>query len=71
MRPRIAQIIAALIAAVCFVLAFVAAGALLVSSVFMVAGLLAVAWLAWTMIRRVQWWGKLRGMRERRRDKPA
>jgi ABC-type Mn2+/Zn2+ transport system permease subunit len=71
MRPRIAQVIAALVAAVCFVLAFVAAGALLVSSLFMLAGLLAVAWLAWTMIRRVQWWGRLRGMRERRRDNPA
>lgn len=69
MRIRIAQVIAALIAAVCFVLAFVAAGALFLSSAFMLAGLLAVAWLAWTLIRRVQWWGQLKGMRERRRRK--
>jgi len=71
MRAGIAQVIAALVAAVCFVLAFVAAGALLVSSLFMIAGLMAVAWLAWTLIRRVKWWGQLKSMRQRRRDKPA
>jgi len=71
MRPGIAQVLAALVAAVCFVLAFVAAGALLISGLFMMAGLAAVAWLAWTMIRRVRWWGHLKGLRQRGRDKPA
>lgn len=71
MRAGIAQIVAALAAAVCFVLAFVAAGAVLVSGLFMMAGLLAVAWLAWTLIRRVKWWGHVKSMRQRRRDEPA
>lgn len=68
MRAQTTQIIAGLIAAVCFVLAFIAAGAVLLSGLFMVGGLLAVGWLAWTMIRRVQLWGHLKAMRQRRHD---
>ncbi len=71
MRPRTVQVIAALIAAVAFILAFMAAGVLLVSGLFMMVGLLAVAWLAWSMIRRVKLWGSLQQMRERRRKHPA
>ena len=71
MRLRTVQVIAALIAAVAFILAFMAAGVLLVSGLFMVVGLLAVAWLAWTMIRRVKLWGSLQQIRERRRRRPA
>ena len=71
MRPRTVQVIAALIAAVAFILAFMAAGVLLVSGLFMVVGLLAVAWLAWSMIRRVKLWGSLQQMRERRRRRTA
>lgn len=71
MRPRTVQVIAALIAAVAFILAFMAAGVLLVSGLFMIVGLLAVAWLAWSMIRRVKLWGNLQQMRERRRRRPA
>jgi hypothetical protein len=71
MRPRTVQVIAALIAAVAFILAFMAAGVLLVSGLFMMVGLLAVAWLAWSMIRRVKLWGSLQQMRERRRSRPA
>ena len=71
MRPRTVQVIAALIAAVAFILAFMAAGVLLVSGLFMMVGLLAVAWLAWSMIRRVKLWGSLQQMRERRRRRPA
>jgi hypothetical protein len=71
MRPRTVQVIAALIAAVAFILAFMAAGVLLVSGLFMIVGLLAVAWLAWSMIRRVKLWGSLQQMRERRRSRPA
>jgi hypothetical protein len=71
MRPRTVQVIAALIAAVAFILAFMAAGVLLVSGLFMMVGLLAVAWLAWSLIRRVKLWGNLQQMRERRRRRPA
>ena len=68
MRAQTTQIIAGLIAAVCFVLAFIAAGAVLISGLFMVGGMLAVAWLAWTMIRRVKLWGHIKSIRQRRED---
>lgn len=54
MRLRTIQVIAALAAAVAFILAFMAAGVLLLSSLFMVAGLAAVAWLAWSLVRQVR-----------------
>ncbi len=57
-----ARIIAVLVAAVAFVLAFIAAGIFIVSSLFMVLGLAAVGWLAWSLIRQV---------RTRRRGRPA
>ncbi|MFN3668802.1 MAG: hypothetical protein ACK4VY_05800 [Brevundimonas sp.] len=62
MRLRTIQVIAALIAAVAFVLAFIAAGIFLVSSLFMALGLAAVGWLAWSLVRQV---------RTHRRDRPA
>ncbi|HEY0599204.1 hypothetical protein [Brevundimonas sp.] len=54
MRLRTVQVIAALAAAVAFVLAFMAAGVVLLSSLFMAAGLAAIAWLAWSLIRQVR-----------------
>ena len=60
MRLKTVQAVAALAAAVAFVLAFMAAGVLILSALFMAVGLAAVAWLAWSLIRQV------RG-RERRR----
>jgi hypothetical protein len=54
MRLKTVQIIVALSAALAFVLAFIAAGVLLVSGLFMAVGLAAVAWLAWSLIRQVQ-----------------
>ena len=54
MRLKTVQIIAALTAAIAFVLAFIAAGILLVSGLFMALGLAAVAWLAWSLIRQVR-----------------
>lgn len=62
MPLKTVQIIAALAAAVAFVLAFIAAGMVLVSSLFMAVGLAAVAWLTWSLIRQV---------RTRRRGRPA
>ena len=59
MPLKTVQIIAALIAAVAFVLAFIAAGMFLVSSLFMALGLAAVAWLTWSLIRQVR--TRLRG----------
>lgn len=70
MRLKTIQVIAALIAAVAFVLAFMAAGVFLVSSLFMAVGLAAVAWLAWSLVRRVKLWGEIQEIRARRR-KPA
>ena len=70
MRLRTVQVIAALVAAVAFVLAFMAAGVLLISSLFMAVGLAAVAWLAWSLVRRVKLWGEIQEIRARRR-KPA
>ena len=54
MRLKTVQIVAALTAAIAFVLAFIAAGVLLVSGLFMALGLAAVAWLAWSLIRQVR-----------------
>ena len=71
MRLRTVQVIAALIAAVAFVLAFMAAGVLLISSLFMAVGLAAVAWLAWSLVRRVKLWGEIQEIRARRRKPVA
>ncbi|MDP2116874.1 MAG: hypothetical protein Q8J71_05730 [Brevundimonas sp.] len=62
MRLRTIQVAAALAAAVAFVLAFIATGVFVVSSLFMVLGLAAVGWLAWSLVRSV---------RSGRRDRPA
>ena len=62
MPLKTVQIIAALVAAVAFVLAFIAAGMFLVSSLFMAVGLAAVAWLTWSLIRQ---------FRARRGGRPA
>ena len=51
MRLQTIQIVAGLAAAVAFILAFMAAGA--VSGLFMLAGLAAVAWLAYSLIKGV------------------
>ena len=53
MRPNAAQIVLALAAAIAFVLAFMAAGAVLLSGLFMVLGLAAIAWLALSLIKGV------------------
>lgn len=60
MRLKTVQVIAALAAAVCFILAFIAAGILIVSTLFMAAGLAAIAWLAWSLIRQVRARGRNR-----------
>ncbi|MBW8303196.1 MAG: hypothetical protein K0M78_04500 [Brevundimonas sp.] len=54
MRLKTIQVIAALAAAVAFILAFMAAGVLLLSGLFMAAGLAAVAWLVWSLVRQVR-----------------
>lgn len=60
MRLKTIQVIAALAAAVAFILAFMAAGVLLLSGLFMAAGLTAVAWLAWSLVRQVHQRGRNR-----------
>ena len=71
MRPRTVQVIAALVAAVAFVMAFIAAGVVLVSSIFMIVGLLAVGWLALSLVGRIRLWGDIQRIRERRRNRVA
>lgn len=62
MRLKTIQVIAALVAAVCFILAFLAAGIVVLSTLFMAAGLAAIAWLTWSLLRRVR---ELRGRARR------
>ncbi|MBX3478630.1 MAG: hypothetical protein KF910_13555 [Brevundimonas sp.] len=66
MRLQSAQIVLALAAAVAFVIAFMAAGAVLVSGLFLVAGLAALGLLAWSLIRRVLFRGRLAAARRDR-----
>lgn len=49
---RALQIVAALSAAVAFCLAFMAAGAALLSALFMALGLAALGWLGWSLLRQ-------------------
>ena len=66
MRLQTAQIVLALMAAVAFVLAFMATGAVLISGMFMVAGLALLGMLAWTLIKRVLFRGRLATARRSR-----
>lgn len=52
MRIETVQIVAALVAAVAFTLAFIAAGAFLLSVLFGLIGAFAVAWLTFMVARR-------------------
>ncbi|MBU4433746.1 MAG: hypothetical protein KKC14_04935 [Alphaproteobacteria bacterium] len=54
MNLKIVQVIAGLVAAIAFILAFMAAGVFLVSVLFMAIGLAAIGWLAWSMIRKAR-----------------
>lgn len=67
MRLQTVQIVLALMAAIAFVLAFLAAGAVLISGLFMVAGLALLGLLAWSLIRRVLFRGRLQAARRERR----
>lgn len=53
MRIRTVHIVAALMAAVAFVIAFIAAGAALVSSAFALIGVAALTWLVYSVARGV------------------
>ena len=52
MRLSVIQVIAALAAAICVIIAFIAAGAGLVSGFFMLLAMAALGFIAWTAIRR-------------------
>jgi len=52
MRLSIAHLIAALVAAVALLLAFMAAGLGLLALVFALIGSAAVGWLVWSLLRR-------------------
>lgn len=66
MRPNTAQVILALMATVAFVLAFMATGAVLISGLFMLAGVALLGLLAWTLIKRVLFRGRLAARRRER-----
>lgn len=53
MKLGVLQVITGLLAAVAFVIAFMAAGVALVSGLFMAAGMALLAWLTWSLIRTV------------------
>ena len=53
MRLKTIQIVVALTAALAFVLAFIAASIFILSTVFMLVGMAAIAWLAWSVIKQV------------------
>lgn len=53
MRLQSVQIVAGLASALAFVLAFMAAGAALASGIFMLVGLAALGWLAFSLIKSV------------------
>jgi len=52
MRFSVIQVIAALTAAVCVVIAFIAAGVGLISAIFSLLAVAALGFIAWTAIRR-------------------
>ena len=52
MRIQTVQVVAALLSAVAFVIAFISAGAAVISSVFALIGAAALAWLVYTIARR-------------------
>ena len=53
MRLQTVQIAAGLLAAVAFVIAFIAAGIVIVSSIFALIGSVALAWLVYSIARRI------------------
>ncbi len=65
MRLKTVQVIAALAAAVAFILAFIATGIFIVSSLFMALGLAAIGWLAWSLVRQVRTEGRGRSGQRR------
>lgn len=54
MRLKTVQIVAALAAALAFTLAFIATGIFVVSFAFMVVGMAALAWLAWSLTKQMR-----------------
>lgn len=53
MRIQTVQIVAALLAAVAFVIAFISAGVAIISFAFALLGSAALAWLAYTIAKRI------------------
>jgi hypothetical protein len=53
MRVQTVQIVAGLLAAIAFVIAFISAGVAVVSFLFAVIGALALAWLAYSVAKRI------------------
>lgn len=53
MRLGTLHIVAGLLALLAFLLAFMAAGAFVASALFMILGLLALGWLAYSLIREL------------------
>ena len=53
MRIQTVQIVAALIAAIAFVIAFISAGVAVISGIFALVGAGALAWLVYTIAKRM------------------
>lgn len=69
MRAYLFQIIAGAVALACFVAAIVTVDAVLVSAALLLGGVVALLALAVSLIQRVNAWGALQRMRERRRNR--
>ncbi|HEY1224579.1 MAG TPA: hypothetical protein VGE54_05060 [Brevundimonas sp.] len=54
MRLHTVQIIAGLLAAIAFILAFLTAGVAILSAICMIGGLLALAWVTRSLMRDIQ-----------------
>lgn len=53
MRIQTVQIVAGLLAAVAFVIAFISAGVTVISGIFALIGAVALAWLVYTIAKRI------------------
>jgi hypothetical protein len=53
MQIQTVQIVAALLSAIAFVIAFISAGVVVISSVFALIGAIALSWLVYTIAKRM------------------
>ena len=70
MPLSVVQVVAALAAAVCIVIAFIATGAGLISGFFMLLAMAALGFIAWTALRRAMGYDRVRSSAARNPVQP-